>query len=75
MKDKVTRVQKAGLDGVNIDFEDVINATDKERREGLTSLVSELVSALKKISPHYQVSDCDYSRWHSSDTAANSNLS
>jgi hypothetical protein len=57
VKTTVARVGQNGIDGVNVDFEDVIYATDKERREGLTSLISELTSTLKKISPRYQVSE------------------
>jgi hypothetical protein len=55
VKDTVDDVLKKGVDGVNVDFEDVINATDRERREGLTTLIADLVSALKKISASYQV--------------------
>lgn len=70
VKDKVAQVLKGNLDGVNVDFEGVINSTDQEHRDGLTSLVAELVSTLKKISPNYQVSKCDCSWCHSSDAAA-----
>jgi len=55
VKSLVAKIQQQGVDGVNVDFEDVIEATDKDRRNGLTSLIDELASTLKKISPQYQV--------------------
>lgn len=43
------------LDGINIDFEEEINCSDKARINGFTVLMTELSSRLRAVSPHVQV--------------------
>ena len=43
------------LDGVNIDFEEEINCSDKARIDGFTTLMRELSSSMRAVSPHVQV--------------------
>ena len=51
----VSYVQTHGLDGVNVDFEDVIYFNETDRRLGLTLLLQELSHSLKSVLPKSQV--------------------
>jgi len=51
----VSYVQTHGLDGVNVDFEDVIYFNETDRRLGLTLLLQELSRSLKSLLPKSQV--------------------
>lgn len=52
---QVDYLVKNKLDGVNIDFEDEINCSDKARIDGYTVLMKELSSSMRAVSPHVQI--------------------
>jgi len=51
----VRYVQTHGLDGVNVDFEDAILSSERDKRRGLTLLLQELSQTLKNVLPKAQV--------------------
>ncbi len=55
MKDQVAHVLNNSLDGVNVDFEDAIPATNKSLKDALTSLIHELAVGLRQKIVNAQV--------------------
>ncbi|XP_074660878.1 di-N-acetylchitobiase-like [Tubulanus polymorphus] len=53
--ERVKYVEENFLDGINFDFEDVIERNDNASRQGYNALVQEAQTTFKKINPYYQV--------------------